>query len=303
MSHELYRNLLPAALFLCLAAPPAMAGPVTLENDRLRVGVLPGSGGMITSIYDKLRGFEHLHPLKEEEDRSSPLVPPQFRSNDAGVRDWFWQMRNPGKIGFQVVGQGDGEDGPWVEVAGKINGIEVLRRMTLLKSHPAVRVDLTLGSPEKQAVSYWSHTIVAEGAYLDPQTRGGWVAGEFSPDISPRQGRSILKVPQAGLQKVETRFGDNALAPDGPWFARLAEPKDTALVLLPDGQFPGKDGFFYTWQDSVQGLATLEAVWPPMEIGPGKEVRFSFYLVVADSADPAKIAGQMKDFSAGQPQP
>ncbi len=274
----------------------AAADVYTLETDYLCVSVLPESSGRIVSVYDKQRGIEHFEALEENTDVLSPLVPPRVQSNQAGVKDWFWGQRNPSKVGFQLAGKGESEAGPWLEVTGIVNGVEVLRRVTLLESAPVLMIDVRLRSDKEQTVSYWTHLLVAGAIYLDVETGNGLVAGAWSTDSAPRQGRSIFTPPKAGVQKMETRIGDYALSPAGRWFVRLAPDRPLGLALLASADFTDGEGFFYTWQDGSQGIVTLEAIWPARQIGPEQEAYVSFYLIVVDDSDPGELAAYLETF-------
>ncbi len=266
---------------------------VTIETDFLRVTILPKNSGRMVSIYDKQRNIEHFESLEETVDAFSPLVPPRITSNQAGIKDWFWKQQNPARVDFHLHGKGEDETGPWVEVSGTTSGLDIVRRITLLKSKPAVQVDVYLRSKEKQTLSYWLHTLMAEEIYLDKTTGNGWIAGTFSEDLTPRQGRGMFAVPHPGIQKMETPFGDFAFAPAGNWFARLAVEQPFALAILTEDAFIGSEGFYYTWQDSTRRIVTLETIWPPMEIVPGQATHLRFLLVVIDTNDPKEIAKRL----------
>lgn len=305
-----FRGIIPAiVLVAALGAAASHAGDekVVLESARLRVEIDPASNGRIASITDKENGAEHLEPAVIREEVLSPLLPVTIVSNHGGMEDWFWKQYMAPKIPFRLAGRGDSPVGPWATVVGNINGINVERRMTLLKSLPALQVDVTLHSDEPVEASYWMHMVVAGAKYLDKETGQGMVAGVFSSDASPRQGRGMLASEQSGPQKVPIGFGDAALAPAGNWFARLAPDGSGALALVVEKDFGERGGFFYTWQDTKDRIASLEAVWPVAKIGPPSpaaksgragEVRLRYFLVVADETDPVRLDRMLNDFSA-----
>lgn len=269
---------------------------VTLETGRLRVEILPESSGRVVSLYDKQDQIEHFEKLEERVDAFSPLVPPWIESNQAGLKDWFWKKRNPVRTEFELTGKGESEIGPWAKVVGKVGTVEVERRVTLLKSAPAVRIDLRLRSATKQTVSYWMHAVIAHHIYLDPKTDKGWIAGVFSQETTPHQGRAMFRVPKPGVQKMETGFGDYAFVPAGHWFARIAPGRPLALVVVTKKSFIGSEGFFYTWQDPQTRIMSLETIWPPAEIGPKEETHLRFFLVLVAASDPPKIAEAVEQF-------
>lgn len=290
-----------AALAALLAAihPVAAADEgVVLESPRLRVEILPASRGRIASIMDKQNGVEHLEPIEIRETVLSPLVPSTIVSNHGGLEDWFWKQYVVPQTAFRLIGQGDGPDGPWATVAGNINGVNVERRMTLLKTAPAVQVDVTLRADAPLEASYWLHMVVSGKVYMDAKTGRGIVAGAFSGDPAPRQDRGMLALAQSGPQKVDIGFNDAALAPAGNWFARLALDGSAVLAVVVEDDFQEQGGFFYVWQDIKARIGSLEAVWPPKKIGHAGEIRLRYYLVVADETDPVRLDRMLNDFAA-----
>lgn len=305
-----FRGVIPAlVLAATLGVFACHAGDerVVLESSRLRVEIDPASNGRIASITDKENGAEHLEPAVIREKVSSPLLPVAIVSNHGGVEDWFWKQHIAPKIAFRLTGQGEDPVGQWATVVGNVNGINVERRMTLLKSRPALQVDVTLQSEEPVEASYWMHMVVAGDKYLDKETGRGMVAGAFSRDSSPRQGRGMLALEQSGPQKVPIGFGDAALTPAGNWFARLASDGSVSLALVVEKGFGEGGGFFYTWQDIKDRVASLEAVWPVRKIGPlssnaksgrTEGVRLRYFLVLADETDPIRLGRLLGDYSA-----
>lgn len=302
------RIILTIALVAALGSTASHAADekVVLESARLRVEIDPASNGRIASLVDRKNGAEHLEPAVIREEVLSPLVPATIVSNHGGLEDWFWKQYVVPKIAFHLTGKGDSPLGPWVAVAGRINGIDLERRVTLLKSLPALQVDVTLRSDPPVEASYWVHIVVAGDKYLDKETGRGMVAGVFSGDPSPRQGRGMLALGQSGSQNVPIGFGDAALAPAGNWFARIASDGSSALALVVEKNFGESGGFFYTWQDTKNRIGSLEAVWPAAKIGssqnakPGQpgEVRLRYFLVLADETDPVRLDRILSDFSA-----
>lgn len=289
------------------AASHATDERVVLESVRLRVEIDPASSGRIASITDKENGVEHLEPAVIREEIQSPLLPTTIVSNHGGVEDWFWKQYVTPRVAFRLTERGDGPLGQWATVTGNINGINVKRRMTLLKSLPALQVDVTLHSDAPVEASYWVHIVVSGNKYLDKKTGQGMVAGAFSGDPSPRQGRGMLALKQSGPQKLPIGFGDAALAPAGNWFARLATNGSAALALVVEKDFGEREGFFYAWQDTQTRIGSMEAVWPAAKIGPlppdakvgqDGEVRLRYFLVVADETDPARLDRKLSDLSA-----
>jgi hypothetical protein len=271
---------------------------ITLESNRLRVSISPESSGRILSIFDKDSGIEHLQALEEDVDRFSPLVPALISSNQAGVKDWFWGRRTSPRIEFVVTSEGVTDAGSWVEVSGEVNAVKVRRRLTLLTDMPALLVDVILSSEENQTVSYWVHSVMNSKDYLTAGDRTGFVVGDFLSDSGIHQGRSLMKLNQSGVQIVETGFNDYAFGPASNWFGRLTPEGLGGLLLVVDKQFSETEGFFYTWQNSE--ICSLEAIWPPLELGSERISTLRFALAVVDSSEIAsleamatKVAGQM----------
>ena len=213
------------ALVLGSTLSRASEDRVVLESDELRVTIDPASNGRIASIRSKKNGVEHLEPAVIREEVQSPLLPTTIVSNHGGVEDWFWKQYVTPRIAFRLKDQGGSPAGPWATVIGNINGIHVERRMTLLKSFPALQVDVMLSSDAPVDASYWLHIVVAGNHYLDKESGKGMLAGTFSGDPTPRQGRGMLALKQAGPQTVPIAVGDIALAPAGNWFARILPGK------------------------------------------------------------------------------
>lgn len=283
---------------------------VVLESERMRVEIDPASNGRIASILDKKNGMEHLEPTDIHEVSLSPLLPTTITSNHGGLEDWFWKQYVAPQNNFRLTGTGDSPHGPWASVLGVVNGITVERRMTLLKSFPALQVDVTLHADSPVEASYWMHMIVAGDKYLNKETGYGMVAGAFSGDPAPRQGRGMLALEQSGPQKLSIGFEDAALAPAGNWFARLTSDSSAALALVVEKGFGEHGGFFYTWQDIKTRIGSLEAVWPPMKIGtlnapPGQpqEIHLRYFLVLSDETDPTRLDKMLSEFAAHKSSP
>lgn len=287
---------LGVALVLGSTLSCASEDRVVLESDELRVTIDPASNGRIASIRSKKNGVEHLEPAVIREEVQSPLLPTTIVSNHGGVEDWFWKQYVTPRIAFRLKDQGGSPAGPWATVIGNINGIHVERRMTLLKSFPALQVDVMLSSDAPVDASYWLHIVVAGNHYLDKESGKGMLAGTFSGDPTPRQGRGMLALKQAGPQTVPIAFGDIALAPAGNWFARIATDGSDSLALVVEKDFGKSEGFFYAWQDTQTRIGSLEAVWPKVKIGssqsrapqPG-EVHLRYFLAVIEETDPVRL--------------
>lgn len=300
---------LSLALVLGSALSQASEGRVVLESNELRVIIDPASNGRIASILSKKNGVEHLEPTVIREEVQSPLLPTTIVSNHGGVEDWFWKQYVTPRIAFRLKGQGESPAGPWATVTGNINGINVKRRMTLLKSLPALQVDVTLHSDAPVDASYWVHIIVAGNHYLDKESGKGTLAGAFSGDPTPRQGRGMLALKQAGPQLVPIAFGDIALAPAGNWFARVAADGSGSLALIVEKNFGERGGFFYAWQDTQTRIGSLEAVWPKEKIGssqPGSqagqpgEVHLRYFLAVTEETNPVRLDQLLDKLSSSE---
>lgn len=280
------------ALVLGSALCRASEGRVILESDELRVAIDPASNGRIASILDKKNGVEHLEPAVIREEVQSPLLPTTIVSNHGGVEDWFWKQYMDPLILFHLKEQGESPAGPWATVIGNINGIHVERRMTLLKSLSTLQVDVKLSSDAPVDASYWLHVVVAGNHYLEKDSGKGTLAGAFSGDPTPRQGRGMLALKQSGPQSVPIAFGDVALAPAGNWFARVAADGSGSLALVVENNFGGRGGFFYAWQDTQTRIGSLEAVWPKVKIGSSQSkarqpgaVHLRYFLAVTEETD------------------
>ena len=244
--------------FFVTYAAPAPNAKVVLESPRLRVEIDPAGNGRIASFFDKKKGVEHLEPAVVREEVLSPLLPVTVISNHGGLEDWFWKQYVVPRTAYHWSDQGENASGSWVTVAGKINGIEVERRVTLLKSLPALQIDVALRSDPPVEASYWLHIVVAEDQYLDKETGKGTVAGAFSGDASPRQGRGMRALSSSGPQKLSIGFEDAALAPEGNWFARISRDGSAALALVVKAPFKEQGGFFYVWQNTQTRTGSLE---------------------------------------------
>lgn len=261
-----------------------------LENDLIRVSVLPTSSGKILNYVFKTTGQQLFQPLDEEilEFADPPLV---IKSNYAGYKDMIWERGfNPSSKVYLTKEIVEKPDRCAIEVCWTCREYTLTRRVSICRDTTEVRVDVTMTSTadEPQTLSYWSQTpmFVADPSATRPTQI---VPVRHVEKKQALRGRAFYEGASVILAQTVPKGSVN-YPPAQPWWA-LQDPKTRLIVgqVFPSVEDFGPDGFFYSC--STGSLLTQEPVFAQRTFAKGQSRQYALSFVTVDGlGEPAYLS-------------
>lgn len=253
-----------------------------IENDVLRLEIDAAAGGRIASWRLKETGEELLVPYKQRREQLSPLLPEQVTSNNGGWKDLAWRKSVPESNLMKLLKKQSGGEALLV-LEGDYPGLRLTRRFRVSEGSGVIHLDVTFENAGKAAVSldYWSHAMLNPEVFLSSDGAG---LVEFEADGKTHlvRDKKTEAVAHAGLTRAVVHEGYYFLAPGGGWLARLAPVSHTALLVgLPPSIPAGM--LLSVWQSAR--AASLEMIFPPIVLAPGKSVTFPMVLAAVPAVE------------------
>jgi len=252
-----------------------------IETDALRLEIDAAAGGRISSWLLKETGEEMLVPYRQRREQLSPLLPEQVTSNNGGWKDLAWRKSLPESSPMKVLKKQSGEEVLLV-LEGEYLGSRLTRQFRVSDGSGVIRLDVTFENVGKAAMTldYWSHALLNPEVFLS----GGAGVVEFEADGKTHlvRDKKTETIAHVGLTRAVVHEGYYFLAPSGAWLARLAPKSHTALLVglppvIPDGML------LSVWQSAQ--AASLEMIFPPTVLAPGKAVTFPMILAAVPAVE------------------
>jgi len=258
---------------------------VTLENEFLKVTVLPEKSGRIAEFIYKPEGSNYFLPYQEKSKDNNPLLAlaGTVDHNFGGWEDWFWEV-GPQKtrLTYQfLIERKEDSVSLVLKRPGGQGNINLERIITLTERSQVLKVDVKIKNQTSQEYSYWMHSMVQVG-------------GDFNYDdynIIPLR-KCPEKVPLSLYNQTEIvseemllkrRFvkdvGPMYLAGQ-PWWAVGDGKKDFGFgqVIRPESLIKERT-VFYAWCGEEWGKPAMsqEIIFPPVK--SGEERIYTIYLI------------------------
>lgn len=271
-----------------------------LENDLIRVSLLPPASGKILNYVFKPTGEACLQPLEEEtiEFADPPIV---MKTNYAGYKDMIWEhgFSAPARI-YQAEVVSATRDRVAVALVWRGRDLELRRTAAIRRGSTEVQIvtEIMSTAAEAQRLSYWCQTPVR---VADPYGPKGtqMVPVRPVPSTDKVRGRAWFDgaAPQVVVQTVPPRSTN--YPPAQPWWG-LRNP-GTGLILgqvcaALDALLP--DGFFYTFCGET--LVTQEVIFATRDYEPNGTRAYTVSFVVVNGLE--RLAYLSRNLAIGAPQ-
>lgn len=271
---------IPAVAARCTVEPSGQAW--IIENGVFRLEVDAAAGGRIASWRLKETGEELLVPYRQRREQISPLLPEQVTSNNGGWKDLAWRKSLPESSPMKLSGRQEGDEAGLV-LEGEYLGLRLIRRFRVSEGSGMLHLDVTFENVGKAAVSldYWSHAMLNPEVFLSSDGAG---LIEFEADGKTHlvRDKKTEVMAHTGLTRAVVHEGYYFLAPSGGWLARLAPMSHTVLLVgLPPSIPAGM--LLSVWQSAR--AASLELIFPPTVLAPGKSVTFPMILAAVPAVE------------------
>ena len=234
---------------------------LVLENEFIRVTLVPDFGGRIAEYILKPSAANQFLPFQAEKKQALPGV---FKTitNHGGFEDRFWNIDSPNSIApYKATILEKGPVRLAVQLAWE-NEVQKIERIVSLSGDSAelqLEVRITNKSAQPATWQYWPAAMVQAG-------------GDFAPKGSDwmyttvRASKADAKaVPGSRIRKELIVPGN--LFPWEPqaqdWIAVLDRDKKIALSFVAPGDELLPDGFHYVW--CGEKFANPNLAWPPDE--------------------------------------
>lgn len=282
---------------------------VTLENDLIRLTILPASYGKIVEYRLKSTGENFFFDLNESR---LPLLKDVVltETNHAGYKEWIWEIGLTSLCApyvWDIVKETAGECVVRLRYTGASYGIE---RTVSIREHSAeVALSITLFNPTDApaCLSLWAHLCGIQPGGPVPATEAADLRvfaptgkNERKPKTKP-DNSVLTSLTEDGVYAQPVQIGSTYLFPRQGWFGMAhARRKIAFAVWLPLEEI-NRDGLFYQchWTDKKRQTQdaptlgdTLEIVYNEVRLAPKEQVTRKLYWSGTSVMDGLSYAGR-----------
>ena len=262
---------------------------VTLENDLIRVTMLPASYGKIVEYCLKSTGKNFFFDLKESRLKLLKDVE-VTETNHAGYKEWIWEFGLTtlcAPYTWEIVKESAGECVVRLCYTGGSYGIE--RTVSIRDDSAEVALSITLFNPsEKPAcLSFWAHLCGIQPGGPVPVGEADKLLvfaptgkNERTPKTKP-DNLVLTSLAEDGVYARPVQTGSTYFFPRQGWFGMAHTGRKMAFAVWMPLEEVNRDGFFYQnhgvdTKRRTQGEATLadtlEVVYNEASLGPKERV-------------------------------
>ncbi|MFH0796928.1 MAG: hypothetical protein V2A65_07725 [Candidatus Omnitrophota bacterium] len=264
---------------------------IVLENDYIRVKVLPESNGRIAEYILKGAGGERkfFPKMVFKTFEIMPDVETILETNFSGLEDWIWEVgltKQYLKYQSKILEKSKEKSSVELSLAG--SEYRIIKTVSIFKdsSEVAIQVKLVNRTSEKKIGSYWPHTCIALDGVIDNDNTRIYVPMNPSTNLERRKGLYLQKIEQETVysRKVSDRGKDNGsdfFAPAQEWWAMVKD--NLVLGMLVPLSETDRDGMYYSWSGPA-GLS-MELIYNSYEFLPGQEQIYHLSFVSTEGLD------------------
>jgi len=273
---------------------------IVMENDLVRVSIIPESNGMIAEYFFKQEGFNAIAPIESKKFSLMPEVA-VVDTNFGGYKDWTLEtgvVKTEKKYDFKILKKSGESASVEVSYSSYVN----LRRvMTIHDKSTLLDIILTVTNITDQPCkfSYWAHTLITP-AGLVKNREVFYVPVAANKTCVRRNG--CLKSASTTVNETVNTAAECASAsfiPAQGWKGVLnKEKKALYCEVMPFSEIEN-DGFFDFWKGQKGGelgnpvsLLTSETVFPALTINPNKSVELELSMLQTSGLDGLSYAGK-----------
>lgn len=256
-----------------------------LQNNFLRVGVIPSSNGRIASIVYRPLGCEVLRPYEEKRELIDPLLPEQIYSNRAGSKEWFWGIDESTRIITNMNAEViyDNMNRAGIRLKASYYGgqpVEYSREIILDSNSSVIKVTVrakNIGN-KKLPLSLWVNSIPQMSLHKSDE-----VIVPAKGNCSEVQGEPVLNLDYDKLvDPAKAGLEGSLIAPAQPWTARTSHTWQLIMAYLFNRNDIMPNGLFHYWcgREGKESFQSQEAILNPVELAPGESHSWKYKIVL-----------------------
>ncbi|MDD5706023.1 MAG: hypothetical protein PHR35_08865 [Kiritimatiellae bacterium] len=262
---------------------------LVMENDLIRVTVLPDSNGSIAEYCLKQPGFNVITPIRNARFALTKDVA-IVDSNYGGYKDWCLEtgvLKAERAYVCRVVAESPEHVSI---VASSISSVQLERSMTIHEGSTLVdiRVVVRNVSAEPMTYSYWAHTLIAPAGRIDNREVFCVPVGAHRVSTRNKANLDSLEDAVAAVTNTAAPSASVSFLPKQGWKAVVSTSAQAVYgELIPIAQI-GDDGYFDFWkgQEHMElgnptSLLTSESVYSARALAPDEAATFNLAMFQA----------------------
>jgi hypothetical protein len=260
---------------------------IVMENDLVRVTILPDSNGSITEYHFKQPNFNVIAPVENLKFGLTKTVA-VADTNFGGYKDWNFEigaLKAERAYSCKIVEKSRERV---AVLAAYASNVRLERLMTLRDNSTLVEIEITIANIYKAPCkySYWSHIMIMPAGRVN--NREVFYVPVGAGLVSTRNSACFKSDQDTVAEAVNSvnACASSDFLPIQGWKGVLnKELKTLYAEVLPVEQV-GKDGYFGFWKGQKGGelgnpisLLTSESVFSSQEIKPGESIKLKLSLL------------------------
>ncbi len=258
---------------------------IFLNNNFLRVGIIPSSNGRIASLVYRPLDCEVMYPYKEKREGDNPLLPANISSNKSGHCEWFWNVRESTKeisdMNVKILYDNPNRAGIRLTAANYCGqNIELTRDVILERNSSEIKVHVKAKNTGK---SPFPLTLCLRSipAMSTPKNDDIYLPG--LANVAEVGKIQVINLDHNKLVKVGKAEKKNCfVAPSSPWSARISHSSPLMFAYLLNKNDLMPKGIFYTWSGKKDNdfIQTQEVILNPVTIESGETHEWKYKIAL-----------------------
>ena len=273
---------------------------IVMENDLIRVSIIPEANGAITEYFFKKEGFNAIAPVESKKFSLLPSVA-VVDTNFGGYKDWILEtgvVKNEKNYDFKILDKSGESVSVEVSYSSHVKLSRVMTihdKSTLLDI--AVTVTNIIDKPCK--FSYWAHTLITPAGLV--KNREIFYVPVASGKTCIRRNVCLKSESSTVNETVNTaaECASASFIPAQGWKGVLnKEKKALYCEVMPFSEIEN-DGYFDFWKGQKGGelgnpvsLLTSETVFPTETISPNESLKLELSMLQTSGLDGLSYAGK-----------